>query len=185
MAKSMLDEPRLNARDVLKALERRHARSGMQAHEWAFVSELRISPLRTKVERQVARYKTQGGEETDWSPLDVNERRIDAWAMRVRRRHCIAYEIKVTRQDFLRELEDETKRAAGMLLSNEFYFATPPHLIDPMEIPEGCGLIEASKRRQHGSSLSQTVTRIVVQAPWRDIDDLPWQFIASIAMRAA
>lgn len=180
----MASAGQMNARDVMKALQRRHGRSGMQAHEWAFVPEIRISPLRTSLDRQVARTAARRGAETDWTPLDVNERRIDAWAMHVRKQHCVAYEVKVTRADFLRELEDPTKRAAAMLLSNEFFFATPPGLISPDELPEDCGLMEASIVKRNGFTAG-TRTRTIVQAPWREIDDLPWSFLASIALRAS
>lgn len=54
----------------------------------------------------------------------------------------VAYEIKVSRNDFLRELKNPNKRAFGMGISNEFWFAAPPGVAKPAEIPEGLGLLE-------------------------------------------
>ena len=54
----------------------------------------------------------------------------------------IAYEIKISRADFLSEIETPNKREAAMDWFSQFYFATPSGLVKPEEIPAGCGLIE-------------------------------------------
>jgi len=52
------------------------------------------------------------------------------------------FEIKVSRSDFLAELKNHRKRLNAMELANEFLFAAPVGMIDPKELPEGCGLVE-------------------------------------------
>lgn len=72
--------------------------------------------------------------------------RIDVFAMRFWESGIgpvrVAYEIKVSRADFLSEVRNPEKRRLAMEISNEFFFATPKGLLNPKEIPSGCGLIE-------------------------------------------
>ena len=68
--------------------------------------------------------------------------RIDVLAV-----HCwgqferIAYEIKVSRSDFRRELANPNKRKYTQKYVDQFYFAAPDGLLKPAEIPGGCGLL--------------------------------------------
>jgi hypothetical protein len=105
-------------------------------------------------------------------------RRFDAFAMNLwssRRYERVAYEVKMTRQDFKRELDDPIKRRAGLLASNRFYFATPMGLVRPEEIPLECGLIEIDDiGRPH-----QTV-----HAPWRDVETISCHLAAACMKRA-
>lgn len=68
--------------------------------------------------------------------------RLDAWAMRKSwsKPLTIGFEIKVSRQDFLRD----DKWPNYLPYCNEFYFVAPHGLIDPDEVPEGSGLLAAS-----------------------------------------
>lgn len=59
-----------------------------------------------------------------------------------------AFEIKVSRQDFKREIEQPSKRLGAMELSHRFYFATPVNLIAFEDLPEDCGLVEVD---DHGN----------------------------------
>ena len=72
--------------------------------------------------------------------LDEEGRIVDLLAMSKKR--VVVYEIKVTRPDFLGELEDPTKRAPAEGWFSQFYFAVPTGLVKAEEIPTGCGLIE-------------------------------------------
>ncbi len=69
--------------------------------------------------------------------------RLDAWVMPRSWAHpdCIGYEIKVSRQDFLRD--DKWRNYLPMC--NQLYFVAPRGLIDPSELGDGVGLLEASK----------------------------------------
>jgi hypothetical protein len=90
---------------------------------------------------------------------------IDVFAQRFWRSGAgeerVAYEVKVSRSDLLAELRRPEKRALALELSNRFYFATPPGLVRPGELPEECGLVEVANRR----------SRAVVPAPVRAARD--------------
>jgi hypothetical protein len=68
-----------------------------------------------------------------------------------------AYEIKVSRQDFLRD----NKAHEYLAYCNEFYFACPKDVIKENEVPEACGLIYVSDKG---------TLKIVKKAHHRDIE---------------
>ena len=110
------------------------------------------------------------------------EQRIDFWTMHplpskgfVRQ----AFEVKVTRGDFLREMRQPRKRAYALLYSNEFYFAVPKGLIDPGELPPEAGLYEYGRYADGEPHLYCTVA-----APWRDTPPPSWRFFAAVTRRA-
>lgn len=72
-----------------------------------------------------------------------SHRRIDAWAMRRSWKNFTtwAYEIKVSRSDFLKD----SKWRDYLPLCHQFYFVCPPMLIDKSELPQEAGLIVSSK----------------------------------------
>lgn len=106
---------------------------------------------------------------TSFSP-----QRIDLWVMDTwGRMTAIAYEVKVSRGDFVRELANPAKREAAMAVSNQFYFAAPRALIATAEVPEGCGLVEV-----HAG-----ISKVVVPAPRREIPPPGWEFLAAVGRR--
>lgn len=74
----------------------------------------------------------------------------------------ILVECKVSRSDFLADLRKRRRWAeagyAGM--GQERYFMTPPKLLDPADIPDGWGLLEAGRRVRR---VVQTPGRVVVE----------------------
>lgn len=54
----------------------------------------------------------------------------------------LAFEVKVDRADFRRELDDPTKRAPWEALAHETWFVAPEGVIPVVEVPEGWGLLE-------------------------------------------
>jgi len=143
------------AASIIEALRRHHSGASYGA-PWAFFAELRIG--------------TGYGREA--------EQRIDAWAMALwpsAQFKRVAYEVKISRSDFLREIKDPGKRRRAMVFSNEFYFATPFGLLKESEIPPECGLVEI---RPDGR------LRTVVDAPHRDTPPPSWRFMAAIIRRA-
>ncbi len=68
---------------------------------------------------------------------------IDLWCMAKSwaRPKTIAYEIKISRNDFLRD----DKWRTYLDYCSEFYFAAPPGIIDPSELPDEAGLLICSK----------------------------------------
>ena len=110
----------ITAADIIEMLKKKYSAN---RDEWVFFSEMRCG----------TGYKKDA------------ERRIDFWALNCWKGHQrIAYEIKVSRQDFLKELKDPKKRRMALLFSNEFYFIAPKGLIKVEELPPECGLIEVS-----------------------------------------
>ena len=85
--------------------------------------------------------------------------RFDAWAMQRSwsKPNVYGYEVKVSRSDFLQD----DKWPSYLPFCNYFSFVAAPGVIQPEEIPEGCGLIVASS----------TGTRLFTKrkAPRRDV----------------
>lgn len=109
------------------------------------------------------------------------DQRIDFWAMEAipsKRFRRVAYEIKVSRADFLNELKQPRKRARALLLSNEFYFVTLPGIVKVGELPPEAGLIETGERWRGNLELTTKHA-----APWRDGYPPTWQFLAAVARR--
>lgn len=105
-----------------------------------------------------------------------SDQRIDAWAMNTYRSQgfvTVAFEIKVYRSDWLKELKKPAKRQPAMSVSNEFYFVSPKHLIARSEVPDDCGLMWVSDGR---------ITTIR-KPPARKINNPGWCFMASLARR--
>jgi hypothetical protein len=86
----------------------------------------------------------------------------------------VAYEIKVSRQDFINELKQPAKRRFGLLISNQFYFVTPVGLLTVDEIPVECGLREVMP----DLSIRHTKT-----APHRERLPASWALLAAVARR--
>lgn len=164
--------------DVIDALRRLHpTRDG----QWCFIDELRLGVGYSKA---------------------TCEQRIDAFAT-----HCwtpyerVAYEVKVSRGDFLKEMKKPRKRARGLLLSNEFFFAAPAGIIKPEEVPPECGLYEVTwghwnKNRRWVASggddgqgaceydrIEGFIAKVVVPAPVRDSYPPTWNLVAAVMRR--
>ncbi len=151
----------MNAKEVIEALRLRHANPRPhRAAEWAFFTELRAG----------TGYKSRGKK---YDP----QKRFDAWAINLypsKGHLTIAYEVKVSRSDFLHEIKNPDKRKMAMSCSNEYYFVTPVGLVKPEEIPEGLGLIEVKE---------DLTSKVKIKASYRDIATPSWNFLASIARR--
>jgi hypothetical protein len=86
----------------------------------------------------------------------------------------IAYEVKISRGDFLSELRNPEKRVFALRVSEQYYFAAPTGLILPREVPEEAGLVEITDGR----------LRVKKEAPLRRIDPAPWDFVAALVKAA-
>jgi len=117
---------------------------------------------------------------TGWAS---NERYFDAFALNCwpsKGFHRIAYEIKVSRSDFLHELKQHEKRVEAMKVCHEFYFVTSPDVAAADEVPENCGLYHATDT-VHGWQLKK-----VKVAMHREIDEVPsMAFVASLCRNIA
>lgn len=89
-------------------------------------------------------------------------RYVDAFALNLfpsKKYWRVAYEIKVSRSDFLAELNKPEKRSFGFEISNEFWYVTAPGVARPEEIPQGCGLLVVQ-----GKKLVRKVTALQREA---------------------
>ncbi len=136
--------------------------------EWAFLPELRLG---TGYTCRVSGRRV----------LSEVEARVDAFAINAypsKRCQRVAYEIKISRSDFTREICQPLKRRPALLLTNQFYFVTPAGLLKPEEIPQECGLMEIRE-----CEAGYLVWKEIVTAPWRETGPAPWYFVAAIARR--
>ena len=72
-------------------------------------------------------------------------RTIDFFALNTypsKRFRTVAVEVKVSRSDFMREIDNPDKRETFESQASEFWFCCPAGLVKPDEVPEGCGLLE-------------------------------------------
>lgn len=141
----------LTARQILGFLRRKY--DGHDGQDWIYVEELTTST----------------------GTADAT--RIDAFVMHTLpslklQRH--AFEVKVSRADYLRELKTPGKRRYGMMFSNYFHFVTPRGLVSPEEIPAGCGLWEYNRDGRLHAKL---------HAPYRDSTAPTWGFMAALSRR--
>jgi len=94
-------------------------------------------------------------------PTGYGLAQIDAWVMKKSWAHplMIGYEIKINRQDFLRD----NKWPNYLEMCNELVFICPWDIIHVNEVPDSCGLMWVSK----------TGTRITTKkkAPYREIEE--------------
>ena len=138
--------------EILDLLEKRYS---FWREEWVFFRHVRVG----------------AGWGLPW------ERTMDAWAMNCypsRDFRSIAFEVKVSRSDFLKELKDPGKRAAAYKVSNQIFFVAPSGLLKVAEIPEDSGLIVAKNGR----------LRQLKRAPCREREGLDVRFIVSILRQA-
>jgi hypothetical protein len=61
---------------------------------------------------------------------------------------AVVCELKASRSDFLAEIRNPDKRAAGVAFGTEFTFILPHGMVQPDEVPEGCGLYEVQRNRR-------------------------------------
>jgi len=158
----------MNADDIYRALQNRH-----KLPEWVLIRELRLA---------TGDYRWR---QPSLNPPRVNRRwrcdamqRIDAFAI-----NCyegkefmkIAYEIKISHGDFIREKRDPDKRQGALEVADYFYFAAPRGVIAPMELPKGTGLLVV-----YDSGRSEILER----APRLPATRLDWAFVASLMRNA-
>ena len=157
----------MNADFIKNVLEQRHPRD-----QWLFATEVR----------------TTSGYGGGGQGGNNGVRYIDAFAMHLwpsKNFHRIAYEIKITKADFLHELEQPTKRCQAVYLSDEFFFVLAPGIYDRTDTPRDtvaeCGIMEVSEEG------SIKIVRRALSRYQRDDNGawpMPIWFMASFARRA-
>jgi hypothetical protein len=157
----------ITAQQVREALDRQYR------GEWVFIDELRNGTGYT----------------------DAANGYMDGFAINCypsKRFHRIAFEIKVSRSDFTREMRKPMKRKVALLYSTQFDFVTPPGMLKPEELPPEAGLMEmqepypdqlyewgAKKHNPH----PKPWLKEIVPAPWRDTPPPSWSLFCSMARK--
>lgn len=106
-------------------------------------------------------------------------RTIDLYALNLwpsKAYRSLAFEVKISRADFRRELDDPMKRASWERLAHETWFVAPQGVIPLEEVPEGWGLMEyqaSGKWRRPRRALQRT-----------GLEAFPPAFVAAIARKA-
>jgi hypothetical protein len=163
----------LTSKDLLVALRKRYADN----RHWIYGEEVRLGTGYDHAARHTFERDAEGRWHKKLNRTTV-EQRIDAFVMSCfggESYRKIAFEIKISRSDFLREIADPVKRAGALAVSNKFYFLTPPKLVKASEIPDECGLMEV----RDGD------LRVVKPAPDRKCAEPTWSFIASFIRNCA
>lgn len=104
----------MKADDILDALERHHAATGVGIVQWCFAREV---PLAT------------GGAQRRMDAVAINCWRSKSYTVR-------GYEVKVSRADFRKELSQPHKSEGLRRLCDEFVFAVPRGLVTAKELEE-------------------------------------------------
>lgn len=119
----------------------------------------------------------------------ISERRIDAFTISSSAGNLTtAYEIKVSRGDFLKDLKDEIKQRGARIYADRFYYATPFGLLKIEEIPVWAGLIEfdllkptVERDLRYGRLITEIPhSRIVIDAPVLNKENPSWGLIAAM-----
>lgn len=112
----------------------------------------------------------------------VSEMRIDLWALipvKSKGFTATAFEVKVSRSDFIREKRKPDKQRGARLFSDYFYYVVPEGVIGIEELPLWAGLIEVVVDPE-SERVSLRTTRTAV----RDEKGPPtWGFVVSLLRR--
>lgn len=100
------------------------------------------------------------------------ERRIDALVVGRGNETAIVAEVKVSKQDFKHEIEDDEKRRMALELCSQYNFVAPVGLIKPDEIPPECGLLEMGIDGKIG---------VTVEAPHSRPAPPDWRLLSAVA----
>lgn len=84
-----------------------------------------------------------------------------------------AFEVKISASDVLKELRDPDKRWRAYAVSHEFYFVSPPGLINPKLLTKDDGLIECD----------ETTIKVVKSPRVREAMPPRWDFVAALLRR--
>ena len=107
---------------------------------------------------------------------DIAQRRIDLFTISSEKgNYTTAYEIKVSRGDFLKDIKDKSKQRGARLYSTNFYYVAPKGMIQEDEVPLWAGLLEYDFEEKRFN------TKIV--APLQSRNTPSWGLVCSIVRR--
>lgn len=107
---------------------------------------------------------------------DIAQRRIDLFMISSEKgNYTTAFEIKVSRGDFLKDIKNYLKQRGARLYSSHFYYVAPKNMIKSEEIPLWAGLIE------YDFETKQFQT--IIPAPLQSRNMPSWSLICSLVRR--
>lgn len=107
---------------------------------------------------------------------DIAQRRIDLFIISAEKgNYTTAFEIKVSRGDFLKDIKDDLKQRGARLYSTNFYYVAPKGMIKPEEVPMWAGLLEYDFEEDRFN------TRI--PAPLQNRNTPSWGLVCSLVRR--
>jgi hypothetical protein len=145
---------------IRKALKARYTGNTL-APEWLVLFEVRTN----------TGYHHHGLSQADGRYIDAVA--LNCWASKDYKR--IAFEIKVSKGDFMNEIKDPYKRLRGTIFFDEFYFVAPIGIIPRSLLPKECGLMEVN---------DEGGVRIVQPAPKNDPPPFSDTMLLSLLRRA-
>ena len=110
-------------------------------------------------------------------------RSIDLWAVKVAPsagNQAIAYEVKVSRSDFIADIRDSHKQRGALTFSDRFYYVAPVGVIPVEKLPAWAGLIEIEDELLANGKRH----RVVVDAYPRNKCAPSWPFLVSVIRNA-
>lgn len=106
----------------------------------------------------------------------ISERRIDLFMISSEKgNYTTAYEIKVSRGDFLKDIKDDLKQRGARMYATYFYYVAPIGMIKPEEIPVWAGLMEYDFENKN--------FRTKIPAPLNSRNNPSWSLICSLVRR--
>lgn len=107
---------------------------------------------------------------------DIAQRRIDLFIISAEKgNYTTAFEIKVSRGDFLKDIKDDLKQRGARLYSSNFYYVAPEGMIKPEEVPMWAGLMEYD--------FEEEKFKTKIPAPLQSRNTPSWGLICSLVRR--
>lgn len=107
---------------------------------------------------------------------DIAQRRIDLFMISAEKgNYTTAFEIKVSRADFLKDIKNNLKQRGARLYSSNFYYVAPKGMLKPDEIPMWAGLIEYDFDKKQFQK--------IIPAPLQNRNNPSWSLICSLVRR--
>ena len=147
---------RQTAQDIRSAIRRRYTNKRAATTRYIIADEVRVG----------LGFHTYSGN---------NARSIDTLVIDTYRDfRRTAFEVKVSRSDFLSDLAKPDKHTPALALCHDFYWIAPKGMISPDEIPAGMGLMEVDPKGR---------TRIKVKSDYNMQTGIDEEFAYSIMRR--
>lgn len=159
---------KIKSSDIKRLIRERYnsVKSQIKTARWVVLSEVRTN----------TGYKSKLSDGEPFIEKFIDMMAFDCWPSEGLTR--VAFEIKTSRSDFLDELKRPEKRWLAMMYSHKFYYVAPKGVVEPPELPRGCGLVEVLEKD------GKLKLYIAWPAPRREASPLPDSFIASLLRNA-